>query len=41
MEIHLTEAERARLIGLSVESSRLAVRAKIVLACAVPGTSNA
>lgn len=34
MEIHLTEAERARLIGMSVESSRLAMRSKIVLGCA-------
>jgi transposase len=41
VEIHLTEAERARLIGMSAESSRLAIRAKIVLACAVPGASNA
>ncbi len=41
MEIHLTEAERARLIGMSVESSRLAIRAKIVLACAAPESSNA
>lgn len=41
VEIHLTEAERARLIGLSAASSRLAFRAKIVLACAEPGISNA
>jgi transposase len=41
VEIHLTEAERARLIGMSVESSRLAIRAKIVLACAAPESSNA
>ncbi|MGW0486526.1 IS630 family transposase [Nonomuraea sp. NPDC003214] len=41
VEIHLTEAERARLIGMSAESSRLAIRAKIVLGCAEPGSSNA
>ncbi|WP_327581660.1 IS630 family transposase [Nonomuraea sp. NBC_00507] len=41
VEIHLTEAERARLIGMSAEPSRLAIRAKIVLACAEPGSSNA
>ncbi|MEV1242736.1 IS630 family transposase [Nonomuraea sp. NPDC049750] len=41
VEIHLTEAERARLIGMSVESPRQAIRAKIVLACAVPEASNA
>ncbi|MGN9847558.1 IS630 family transposase [Nonomuraea sp. H19] len=41
VEIHLTEAERARLVGMSAESSRLAIRAKIVLACAEPGVSNA
>lgn len=41
MEIHLTEAERAQLIGMSVASARLAIRAKIVLACAVPEASNA
>ncbi|MEV0390094.1 helix-turn-helix domain-containing protein, partial [Nonomuraea sp. NPDC050643] len=41
VEIHLTEAEHARLVGLSAESSRLAFRAKIVLACAEPGISNA
>ncbi|MCA2230491.1 IS630 family transposase [Nonomuraea aurantiaca] len=40
-EIHLTEAERARLIGMSAEPSRVAIRAKIVLACAEPGASNA
>ncbi|MET8008308.1 IS630 family transposase [Nonomuraea glycinis] len=41
VEIHLTEAERARLIGLSAETSRVAIRAKIVLVCAEPGISNA
>jgi transposase len=41
VEIHLTEAERARLIGMSAESARAAIRAAIVLACAEPGTSNA
>ncbi|WP_188193494.1 helix-turn-helix domain-containing protein, partial [Nonomuraea sp. SYSU D8015] len=41
VEIHLTEAERARLIGMSAEPSRVAIRAKIVLACAEPGSSNA
>ncbi|MEV0597624.1 IS630 family transposase [Nonomuraea cavernae] len=41
VEIRLTEAERARLIGMSAETSRVAMRAKIVLACAEPGTSNA
>jgi transposase len=41
VEIHLTEAERARLIGMSAESARAAIRAKIVLACAEPGISNA
>ena len=40
MEIELTDAERARLTGVSVESSRVAVRARIVLACA-EGASNA
>jgi len=38
--IELTNAERARLAGVSVESSRVAVRARIVLACA-EGASNA
>lgn len=41
VEIHLTEAERAQLIGMSVESSRSAIRAKIVLACAEPRATNA
>ncbi|MFI7537487.1 IS630 family transposase [Streptosporangium sp. NPDC049376] len=41
VKIHLSEAERARLIGMSAEPSRLAIRAKIVLACAEPGASNA
>ncbi|WP_222108011.1 IS630 family transposase [[Actinomadura] parvosata] len=41
VEIQLTEAERARLIGMSAESARASIRAKIVLACAEPGTSNA
>ncbi|MEV5754913.1 helix-turn-helix domain-containing protein, partial [Actinoallomurus sp. NPDC052308] len=41
VEIELTEAERARLAGVSVESSRVAIRARIVLACAEPGASNA
>ncbi|WP_344055012.1 IS630 family transposase [Planotetraspora silvatica] len=41
VEIHLTEAERARLIGMSAQSSRSAIRANIVLACAEPGASNA
>ncbi|MFI7705502.1 IS630 family transposase [Nonomuraea sp. NPDC049480] len=41
VEIHLTEAERARLIGMSAEPSRLAIRAKVVLCCAEPGSSNA
>ncbi|MGJ6969287.1 helix-turn-helix domain-containing protein, partial [Streptosporangium sp. G11] len=41
VKIHLSEAERARLIGMSAEPSRLAIRAKIVLACAKPGASNA
>ncbi|MCA2225624.1 IS630 family transposase [Nonomuraea aurantiaca] len=41
VEIHLTEVERARLVGMSAEPSRLAIRAKIVLACAEPGASNA
>ena len=40
VEIELTDAERARLTGVSVESSRVAVRARIVLACA-EGASNA
>ena len=41
MEIHLSDSERARLIGMSAESSRVAVRARIVLACAGPGISTA
>jgi transposase len=41
VEIELTDAERARLAGASVESSRVAARARIVLACAGPGGSNA
>src|SRR6266516_385154 len=41
VEIELTAAERARLAGVAVESSRVAVRARIVLACAGPGASNA
>jgi transposase len=39
--IELSDAERARLVGVSAESSVVAVRARIVLACAVPGASNA
>src|SRR6266545_722634 len=39
--IELSAGERARLIGVSAESSALAVRARIVLACAEPGASNA
>src|SRR5215472_17296579 len=41
VEIKLTGAERTRLAGVSVESSRVAARARIVLACAEPGASNA
>jgi transposase len=41
VEITLADAERARLGAVSVEASRVAVRARIVLACAVPGASNA
>jgi transposase len=41
VKIELSDAERARLAGVSVESSRVAVRARIVLACAAPGASNA
>jgi hypothetical protein len=41
VEIELTGAERARLAGVSVEPSRVAIRARIVLACAEPGASNA
>src|SRR3954454_20315601 len=39
--VELTDVERARLVGVSVECSRVAVRARIVLACAEPGASNA
>ncbi|WP_306461842.1 IS630 family transposase [Spongiactinospora gelatinilytica] len=41
VEIHLSDSERARLVGMSAESSRAAVRARIVPACAVPGISTA
>jgi transposase len=41
VEIHLSDSERARLIGMSAESSRVAVRARIVLACAGSGISTA
>lgn len=41
VEVKLSEVERARLVGVSVESSRVAVRARIVLACAERGASNA
>jgi transposase len=41
VEIELSGAERARLVGVSAEASRVAVRARIVLACAEPGVSNA
>jgi transposase len=41
VEIKLTDVERARLVGVSAEPSRVAVRARIVLACAEPGASNA
>jgi len=41
VKIELSDAERSRLFGVSVESSRVAVRARIVLACAAPGASNA
>lgn len=41
VEIELTDAERARLQVLTAEASGLASRARIVLACAKPGTSNA
>ena len=41
VEIELTDAERARLAGVSVDPSRVAIRARIVLACAEPGASNA
>ncbi|WP_405146956.1 IS630 family transposase [Sphaerisporangium sp. NBC_01403] len=39
--IELTDAERALLCGLTAQASELASRAKIVLACAEPGASNA
>ncbi|WP_246646596.1 helix-turn-helix domain-containing protein [Nonomuraea ceibae] len=41
VEIRLSESERAQLIGMSVESSRRAVRAKLVLACEGPRVSTA
>ncbi|MET8162636.1 IS630 family transposase [Sphaerisporangium sp. NPDC005289] len=41
VEIKLTDTERARLVELSAESSGLAVRARIVLACAQSGAGNA
>jgi transposase len=41
VEIQLTDTQRAQLVGMSAQSSRLAIRAKIVLACAEPGASNA
>jgi transposase len=41
VEIELADAERARLASVSVEPSRVAIRARIVLACAEPGASNA
>jgi transposase len=41
VEIKLTDAERGRLVELSAGSSGLAVRARIVLACAQPGAGNA
>jgi transposase len=41
VEIELSDAERARLVVVSVESSRVAVRARIVLACAESGATNA
>jgi hypothetical protein len=34
VEIHLSEVERARLIGMSAEPSRPAIRSKIVPPCA-------
>ena len=40
-EFVLTEDERDRLIAWSRDGSRVAVRAKIVLACAEPGVSYA
>jgi transposase len=40
VEIKLADADRARLAGVSVEPSRVAIRARIVLACAEPGASN-
>lgn len=41
VEVVLSDVERARLVGVSVEPSRVALRARIVLACAEPGASNA
>ncbi|RBQ11660.1 IS630 family transposase, partial [Spongiactinospora rosea] len=41
MEIRLTDAERARLMAVAADPSRLAIRARIVLACAQPGATNA
>jgi transposase len=41
VEIRLSDAGRARLVAVSVESSRVAIRARIVLACVEPGVSNA
>ncbi|MGW5687286.1 helix-turn-helix domain-containing protein, partial [Nonomuraea sp. NPDC003754] len=41
VEIKLTSTERVRLHGLTVDASGLAGRARIVLACAEPGASNA
>jgi transposase len=41
VEIKLADADCARLTGVSVESSRVAIRARIVLACAESGASNA
>jgi transposase len=40
VEVKLADGDRARLAGVSVESSRVAIRARIVLACAEPGASN-
>lgn len=41
VQIELSDAERARLVGVSAEASRVSIRARIVLACAEPGASNA
>lgn len=41
VEVRLTDVERARLVGVSAEPSRVAVRVRIVLACAEPGAGNA